>query len=54
MTRYPRRPYKPSPAGRVLAWCTLCQAKAVAKGDGSPVSMTHADDCPERAGRRTE
>lgn len=29
-------------------WAHICRVEAVAKGDGSPVAMTHADDCPER------
>jgi hypothetical protein len=54
MTRYHQRPYKPLPAGKVLARCTICRVEAVAQGDGRPVTMRHAEDCPERAPSETD
>lgn len=41
------RPTRPSPAGRVLARCTVCHAEARADGKGTPVTMKHVPGCIE-------
>lgn len=36
------------PSRRVVARCSSCSAKAVSRGDGRPVILSHAPDCPDK------